>query len=476
MADFGPAVGGFAQGFGKSFNATTMLNMQYRKRQNALAAKKLDLEIMGSMFEAFKEKDPAMRTMRLNTLAKVTGAKPDKTMMNLLQKMDADTATNLSEIMRTTAGDLPPGFVKGMVKSVITGKMDLPTAMTRMQKVGDQGLVKKLMKQHKGNKTKVAEALHGMGRTELAQGIEKSIKQQVETNKQRSAAVLAARKQKEVERHNLIAEKVARDRLTFEQGNKAEKQITLVHPDGKRPLMLKATDSAAIEKARKDGYVEGKVQLDSLGGLTKGGKSKLVVQRRASMGRAAAITSAIRKANSLGPGVAGLASKLGRGFGGLIGQVDAETGKAVTEYLTGVDPNKLQQFTVRAQNIMAESIPLMTGEQSGRISEPERELTKVVSAIDTATASFPQLVGGMTAMSKLAIVQAERLAYQAGDKPRFEFGGEIGSKDFESSFNKHYGALKKLTNLPDEDLDDLMGMLVDNQQFHTVLGGLDSGG
>jgi hypothetical protein len=123
-------------------------------------------------------------------------------------------------------------------------------------------------------------------------------------------------------------------------------------------------------------------------------------------------------------GMTGLSGAAGRVIGGITGQTVSEgAGDWVSEQLTGVSQKQLQAFATDAAKIVAPFIPIITGEESGRFTEAERNETKEATAVLKLMKSPQQVLGAIgvilssyaTRLAKVQYVMGNRIDVTSGD-------------------------------------------------------------
>ena len=119
------------------------------------------------------------------------------------------------------------------------------------------------------------------------------------------------------------------------------------------------------------------------------------------------IRSVLEKLNESG-GLAGIPGAFARGGAGIVGQVYEPAGEFIAEMATGLSAEELQAFKTQVKFVTAPLIPVITGEESGRYTEAERDETKsAVAALDLAK-SAPQVRGALkTILGNFATRQAK---------------------------------------------------------------------
>jgi hypothetical protein len=119
---------------------------------------------------------------------------------------------------------------------------------------------------------------------------------------------------------------------------------------------------------------------------------------------------------------------VGEAGGGLIGQLNLSLGEGFTEFVTGVSPQELQTFRTEAQALVAQSITQFTGEESGRFTERERQLTDEALRLLEGTASFAQIKSATEIATKLAFMQRDRQRFEAGLEFAEDLSTEAGQR------------------------------------------------
>jgi hypothetical protein len=165
----------------------------------------------------------------------------------------------------------------------------------------------------------------------------------------------------------------------------------------------------------------------------------------------------------LGPGIAGFRGAFGESLSGILGQISPQLGKMVSKGITGADPAALAKFRADAQAMIAKLIPIFTGEESGRISEPEREIAKKASKALSKGASQAEILGALDSITNGAFLAADRSVVKAEGKPTWGFiqaDGEVS----EALWTSHFDRIQKITKMTDARVVNLLNALESQQR------------
>jgi len=147
-------------------------------------------------------------------------------------------------------------------------------------------------------------------------------------------------------------------------------------------------------------------------------------------GSLASFATTLQTAKDLGDGVAGYRAAVSQALGGRLSQIDAGLGNAVTQAISGTSVEELKDFRLRAQNVVANTIDIFTGEESGRISESERALTQKAVALTAPAASFGEIKRGLETIMVFAMVKLDQQARIAGKPLDFDLQTPVGRRKF----------------------------------------------
>tara|TARA_R100000306_G_scaffold25597_2_gene29557 strand:+ start:560 stop:2125 length:1566 start_codon:yes stop_codon:yes gene_type:complete len=155
------------------------------------------------------------------------------------------------------------------------------------------------------------------------------------------------------------------------------------------------------------------------------------------------------------PGLTGLRGRAAELAGGVVGQVYAPLGRVVAEVISGASPEQLAEYRVAAKALIAGLIEEMTGEESGRFSEPERRIAETSVAALEKLSSAEQVGGAVRAAMKAYIVH--------GAKSDFLLGKPYDLKD--KKWLIKYGTELKKLGLEGDDIKDVLAQIRSAYRF-----------
>ena len=118
-------------------------------------------------------------------------------------------------------------------------------------------------------------------------------------------------------------------------------------------------------------------------------------------------------------------------------------GDQFSKVITGRSATEVQDFRTRAERLTATMLSTITGEESGRFTDTEREIaTKVLAARDTWR-SFPQIRKALAVAMELEVLSKDRALAQQGLTPAFD----ILSKDEKVRSQAIIGQARQLRDL-----------------------------
>jgi hypothetical protein len=145
------------------------------------------------------------------------------------------------------------------------------------------------------------------------------------------------------------------------------------------------------------------------------------------------ITSVVPRVQDL-PQAVGITGRIGiAGAGALTALGQDEMAEVFSEMVAGADPETISALNTQLQVIRTEVIPLVTGEESTRISDKERELaSRAVALIDSVdsfadlTKAYPQVMGALKQLYEESWANKYRIASQDA---KFEYPYDLSSED-----------------------------------------------
>jgi len=120
------------------------------------------------------------------------------------------------------------------------------------------------------------------------------------------------------------------------------------------------------------------------------------------------------------PGLAGLRGRLADYAGGWLGLASPKMGEVFTEFVAGATPEELAAFKCEGNALIAGLITEMAGEESGRFSGPERDITKEALRVFQVETSPALLEGALRSALKAYAVHAAKASYTMGRRYRIE--------------------------------------------------------
>lgn len=155
-------------------------------------------------------------------------------------------------------------------------------------------------------------------------------------------------------------------------------------------------------------------------------------------------------------GLTGFRGPAAQLLGGMFGQVSSALGQAVTAGISGVSGTDLAAWKLRARAVVTQQIPLMVGEESGRITDVELRLTDKYTRINAVTADDDQVTGALSALSALKILDLQETQLKLGREPVFD----VWDVDPAKSDDKFDKAFQVLSNMFPAFDADMIGRLV----------------
>lgn len=137
-------------------------------------------------------------------------------------------------------------------------------------------------------------------------------------------------------------------------------------------------------------------------------------------GQIATISDLNRELDRLGRGAVGFRAIFAETLSGAVGGVHKASADLISESITDIDPQELSNFRAKVASFVAQSVAVLTGEESGRITENERRLATLALRLSSPASSLEQAKGSLQAMLQLSVVQADRKSIEAGVPSPFD--------------------------------------------------------
>jgi len=171
--------------------------------------------------------------------------------------------------------------------------------------------------------------------------------------------------------------------------------------------------------------------IEAATGLTK----KEVVESRAGLEEARisidTMSQALRDVQET-PGASGIRGILADKVGGVLGQLPAIGGSiesAFTQAIAGASPEEVNRVRTQGRLAVAQNLSAITGEESGRFTEPERQIAEQVLGTLQPGASIAQITTAMKIVMELSLDAEMRESEKLG-KPMFNFSSDEGINKF----------------------------------------------
>lgn len=140
----------------------------------------------------------------------------------------------------------------------------------------------------------------------------------------------------------------------------------------------------------------------------------------------ASFSTVLGEFERIGPGAAGLRAQAAELGGGLLGQLNQTVGDEFSKFVGGAPAAEIASIRQRARIVVAQQLSQITGEQSGRFTEPERAIAEEASKVLEGEASFEQIRGAMSTAIAIKYVARDFNEQISGIPPRFDLTTEAG--------------------------------------------------
>lgn len=160
-------------------------------------------------------------------------------------------------------------------------------------------------------------------------------------------------------------------------------------------------------------------------------------------------------------GVAGVAGAADRFFGGLGSSlVGDDVDDWVTRTITQSDltASENQQFRTDARTIVSKNIDILSGEESGRISESERALAEEAAKILQFFSTPSQARGALLTLIRLRVMSDERLRYERGERLSYDVGTPEAIQATGNKLMRHF-------NLKEDEMAEIVESLLADRRF-----------
>ncbi len=200
-------------------------------------------------------------------------------------------------------------------------------------------------------------------------------------------------------------------------------------------------------------------------GLTKTQKGKSVISKIGALGLSARATRVKNLVQGVGKKLSGARGSVAAAFGSVLGQISPRVGDLLISALAGVDPTALSTFRTEAQIIIAESIPLFTGEKGSRVSGTELAISTKLTRARDPYASLPMLEGALNTIIVGGFLNADKETLAQKGKPLYALVKPDMSWD-DDRYKVIYKKLKKLTEFDAPTMIYMMNSLITHQKWY----------
>lgn len=152
------------------------------------------------------------------------------------------------------------------------------------------------------------------------------------------------------------------------------------------------------------------------------------VRAREGASNIATFSSLLGELERVGPGAGGIRALVGSAGAGLLGQINQGLAEGFSEVITGASPAEITSIRQRARAVIAQSITQLSGEESGRFTEAERQMTAEALRLLEPGASFEQIRAALGTAVSLAYTARDKNEIVAGIEPRFDLGTDQGRR------------------------------------------------
>ena len=172
--------------------------------------------------------------------------------------------------------------------------------------------------------------------------------------------------------------------------------------------------SANLQGGTKD--ILTKARQRKLGGRSGEAETSAVARS----GNIAKISGLLDQYERAGAGVAGLSGAAAHIGASVLGQFNQAAAEGWSEFFSGVSQAELTNLRTRAREAIARAIAPYSGEESGRFSEPERQLAETAQPLLEADATWEQISSALQVTISLEYITRDREIGEAGQPQSFD--------------------------------------------------------
>jgi len=210
--------------------------------------------------------------------------------------------------------------------------------------------------------------------------------------------------------------------------------------------------------------------------LTSSDLSQQKIEQGKYLAVAAQSAKLLRTMKLLGPGVTGIRGAVADVLGGFFGQINKDFGALTTQVITGgATPVELESFRSQAQQLIGKSIEPFTGEETGKISEPERRIAEEGVRAKKKLASEPQITAALQNIITASLLATDRSRITSGKQPMVRLIDNTGVMVTDIKFNLGFAKLKGMMKQSDNETFAIMQDMMEQQRYMWEGGLLNNG-
>ena len=217
-------------------------------------------------------------------------------------------------------------------------------------------------------------------------------------------------------------------------------------------------------------------RVTDVGGLTSSQAGQEKIEQGKYLAVAAQSAKLLRTMKLLGPGVTGIRGAVADVLGGFFGQINKDFGALTTRVITGgATPVELESFRSQAQQLIGKSIEPFTGEESGKISEPERRIAEEGVRAKKKLASEPQITAALQNIITASLLATDRSRITSGKQPMVRLIDNTGVMVTDIKFNLGFAKLKGMMRQSENETFAIMQDMIEQQRYMWEGGLLNNG-
>jgi len=231
----------------------------------------------------------------------------------------------------------------------------------------------------------------------------------------------------------------------------------------RNPAAGKLDKGAVLKQNLQDGLLTIDEFTDRWDAINKGGVNVTVNTAKANERRSSArmtvskIGGLLSDMETIPRGSVGARGAVAKWIGGVVGNFSPDAAQSMTNYFTGgdIDRGELADFQTRLKTYATSLISIVTGEKTGRISEPERKMAFDTAGVIGVSNDYVAVRGAMNALARMYIVNEEIIRSESGEGQQYAVGNR------EETLRS--AALLRRQGFPSDVIEAILGRLI--QEF-----------